>query len=56
MPVNRPVELVDPPETRDTTGRLNALRQALVAGEQSGDFQPFDFDRFIEEKRQADRQ
>ena len=32
--------------------RLEALRVALIEGEQSGPLQPFDFDRFIEEKRQ----
>lgn len=36
-------------EDRET--RLRALRQALVAGEQSGDSTPFDFDEFVARKR-----
>src|SRR5271169_2781468 len=31
--------------------RLTALRAALIEGEQSGPSQPFDFDRFLEGKR-----
>ena len=31
--------------------RLAALRAALLAGEQSGPSEPFDFDRFLERKR-----
>ena len=31
--------------------RLRALRQALIAGEQSGDSTPFDFDEFVVRKR-----
>jgi antitoxin ParD1/3/4 len=31
--------------------RLEALRAALVEGEQSGPSAPFDFDRFVEERR-----
>ena len=31
--------------------RLRALRQALIAGEQSGESTPFDFDQFIANKR-----
>ena len=33
--------------------RLEALRAALIEGEQSGPSEPFDFDRFVEEKRQS---
>jgi len=33
--------------------RLNALRSALIAGEQSGPPAPFDFDRFLMERRSA---
>ena len=36
-------------EDRET--RLRALRQALVAGEQSGESTPFDFDEFVARKR-----
>lgn len=36
-------------EDRET--RLRALRQALVAGEQSGESAPFDFDEFVARKR-----
>lgn len=36
-------------EDRET--RLRALRQALIAGEQSGDSTPFDFDEFVARKR-----
>ena len=32
--------------------RLEALRAALIEGEQSGPSEPFDVDRFVEEKRQ----
>ncbi len=32
--------------------RLEALRAALIEGEQSGPSEPFDFDRFVEERRQ----
>ena len=31
---------------------LFALRQALIEGEASGDYAPFDFDAFIAERRQ----
>ena len=31
--------------------RLSALRAALVEGERSGEPEPFDFDHFIEDKR-----
>lgn len=31
--------------------RLEALRAALIEGEQSGPSGPFDFDRFLAEKR-----
>jgi antitoxin ParD1/3/4 len=31
--------------------KLNALRTALIAGEESGPSGPFDVDRFIKEKR-----
>ena len=40
-------------EDRET--RLRTLRQALVAGEQSGDSTPFDFDAFVAGKRAAQR-
>jgi len=36
-------------EDRET--RLRALRQALIAGEQSGESTPFDFDEFVSRKR-----
>lgn len=39
-------------EERET--RMRALRQALVAGEQSGESTPFDFDGFIASKRAED--
>jgi antitoxin ParD1/3/4 len=32
--------------------RLEALRAALIEGEQSGPSEPFDFDRFVEERHQ----
>jgi len=35
--------------------RLEALRAALIEGEQSGTSEPFDLDRFVEEKRQSPR-
>ena len=35
--------------------KLEALRAALVEGEQSGPGEPFDFDAFIAEKRQSRR-
>jgi antitoxin ParD1/3/4 len=35
----------------DQETRMAALRAALIAGEQSGEPQPFDFDDFIESKR-----
>ena len=38
-------------EEQDT--RLRALRQALQAGEQSGQSAPFDFDQFLQDKRDA---
>ncbi|HSK41437.1 MAG TPA: type II toxin-antitoxin system ParD family antitoxin [Arenibaculum sp.] len=31
--------------------KLEALRAALIEGEQSGPSEPFDFDRFLESKR-----
>lgn len=31
--------------------RLRALRQALVAGEESGESMPFDFDEFVSGRR-----
>ena len=40
-------------EDRET--RLRALRQALIAGEQSGESTPFDFDEFVARKRSRDR-
>ena len=33
--------------------RLEALRAALIEGEQSGVSEPFDFDRFVEERRRS---
>lgn len=36
-------------EDRET--RLRALREALVAGERSGESTPFDFDEFVARKR-----
>lgn len=36
-------------EERET--RLNALREALIAGENSGASTPFDFDAFVTRKR-----
>ena len=33
--------------------RLSALQTALVEGEQSGEPEPFDFDDFLEDKRNA---
>jgi len=33
--------------------RMGALRAALIEGEQSGPSQPFDFDRFLENKRNS---
>ncbi len=36
-------------EDRET--RLRALRQALIAGEESGESTPFDFDQFISGRR-----
>ncbi len=41
-------------EDRET--RLRALRQALVAGEQSGESTPFDFDEFVASKRAEEPQ
>lgn len=35
----------------DREVRMRALRQALVAGEQSGQSTPFDFDEFVARKR-----
>lgn len=36
----------------DHETRLEALRAALVAGEQSGEAEPFDFDAFVASKKQ----
>ncbi|WP_152352725.1 type II toxin-antitoxin system ParD family antitoxin [Brachybacterium subflavum] len=36
-------------EDRET--QLTALREALIAGEESGEAQPFDFDAFIASKQ-----
>ena len=33
--------------------RVEALREALIEGEQSGSASPFDFDTFIERKKSA---
>jgi antitoxin ParD1/3/4 len=38
-------------EDRET--RLRTLRRALIAGEQSGESTPFDFDEFVARKRAA---
>jgi antitoxin ParD1/3/4 len=35
----------------DHETRLRALRQALIAGERSGESTPFDFDEFVSRKR-----
>jgi antitoxin ParD1/3/4 len=34
-------------------GKIEALRAALISGEQSGPSRPFDFDAFIDRKRRA---
>ena len=39
-------------EDRET--RLRVLRQSLIAGEQSGEATPFDFDEFVSRKRTAE--
>lgn len=39
-------------EERET--RLDALRQALIAGENSGTSTPFDFDKFVSRKRSSE--
>ena len=41
-------------EDRET--HLRALRQALIAGEHSGDSTPFEFDVFVARKREETRQ
>jgi antitoxin ParD1/3/4 len=35
--------------------QLASLRAALIEGEESGDYAPFDFDAFIAEKRRGDK-
>ncbi|KQP54522.1 type II toxin-antitoxin system ParD family antitoxin [Agreia sp. Leaf283] len=35
----------------DQETQMSALRAALVAGEQSGDAEPFDFDAFVASKK-----
>jgi antitoxin ParD1/3/4 len=35
----------------ERNARIAALRAAILVGEESGDFKPFDFDRFIKKKR-----
>lgn len=35
--------------------KLHALRAALIEGEQSGPGEPFDFDAFVQRKRQASK-
>jgi antitoxin ParD1/3/4 len=35
----------------DKETQMSALRAALVAGEQSGDAEPFDFDAFVASKK-----
>ena len=40
-------------EDRET--RLSALRQALIAGEHSGESTPFDFDDFVSRKTREPR-
>ncbi|MET3613464.1 antitoxin ParD1/3/4 [Rhizobium aquaticum] len=35
----------------DEEAELDALRQALIEGEESGEPEPFDFDAFLERKR-----
>ena len=37
--------------TRKQEGKLAALRAALIAGEQSGPSEPFDFDEFLARMR-----
>lgn len=37
----------------DQETQMSALRTALVAGEESGEAEPFDFDAFIAAKRKA---
>lgn len=38
---------------REDQGKLAALRQALIDGEESGPCEPFDFDDFIATKRRT---
>lgn len=40
---------------RDHDQDIEAIRAALIEGEESGEPQPFDFDRFLEMKRNAKR-
>jgi antitoxin ParD1/3/4 len=35
----------------ENEARLSALQAALIEGERSGEPQPFDFDKFLEDKR-----
>jgi antitoxin ParD1/3/4 len=35
--------------SKEDQAKLDALRQALIEGEQSGKATPFDFDKFLEE-------
>lgn len=35
--------------SQEDQARLDALRQALIEGEQSGEATPFDFDEFLKE-------
>jgi antitoxin ParD1/3/4 len=37
----------------DNDARVNALREALIEGEQSGEPEPFDFDEFIRSRHDA---
>ena len=36
---------------QDEEAELDAIRQALIEGEESGEPEPFDFDAFLERKR-----
>ncbi len=39
----------DEPLSKEDQEKLDALRQALIEGEQSGESTPFDFDEFLRE-------
>jgi Arc/MetJ-type ribon-helix-helix transcriptional regulator len=44
------------PDREAQEGTLAALRAALIAGERSGPYAPFDFEAFIARKRASRRQ